>query len=299
MKRFLLVVVVLAMMLSVQLTAMAAGLTMSFQQYTAGPGQTVYLSVSLPETVQGNSVAITITEMNEETLTWVPNSSSWSKDAVLKDFGMSGNAGVWTTEQATNLSGEICVLAFKIKDDAQFTNTKVQCSMVVKNGTETVGTYQGEAILRASCTHEYGKWENVGQIGHNRVCKHCGANQTKTHNWDQVVTTQDPNTPSMGIKTYTCSECGGTKTENVDWNPGQTGSTAPDHDHTSTPTTSATGDGHSHDHTTSTTGAAGSDNQVNGVLLGVLALVGGLLIVGGAVTAVILRAKKTKGSGKK
>ena len=299
MKKILLMAMALLMILSMELTVMAAELNLSFREQTAEPGQIIYLSVSLSEQVRGNSMAVTITVSEE--LTWVPGSSSWSKDGVLKDFGMMGNAGVWTTDQSCNLAGEMCVLAFRVNENADLSKAQVQCTLVVKDGAETVGTYEAEAFFNSSCIHDYGKWESASQFGHNRVCKLCGANQTRIHSWDQGVVAQDPNTPTLGIKTYTCADCGDTKTEKVDWIPEETEPTlpsAPSQDSTTKPSGGITfptvGD-HSHQHTT-----AGGDSgaRENDTLLSVMVVAGSLLVGGGLIFVVILRSKKPQKSEK-
>lgn len=74
--------------------------------------------------------------------------------------------------------------------------------------------------------HAYGEWQVVTaptcteggkQI---RACKICGAEQSRElaatgHIWDSGVVTQEPTENVEGIKTFTCSACGQTKTEAI------------------------------------------------------------------------------------
>ena len=64
--------------------------------------------------------------------------------------------------------------------------------------------------------HDYGDWEYLNTTQHKRYCsRNHNHSETKTHTWDNGVITTQPTTTSTGIKTYTCTGCGGTKTETV------------------------------------------------------------------------------------
>lgn len=54
---------------------------------------------------------------------------------------------------------------------------------------------------------------SIDDIYHQKMCE-CGEVATEEHNWDEGVVTVEPTT-TAGVMTYTCSVCGGTKTEEI------------------------------------------------------------------------------------
>lgn len=71
----------------------------------------------------------------------------------------------------------------------------------------------------AVCYHTYGSWVKYNDTYHKRTCTLCGKDtQTATHNWNSGVVTQAATCTKTGIRTYTCSTCGGTKTETIPTN---------------------------------------------------------------------------------
>ena len=116
---------------------------------------------------------------------------------------------------------------------------------------EVALTINGGAVEIAACEHVWGEWEGTeatcGTAGElTRTCTICGATETKTvdatgahayanwtyvdaeyhegtcscgavtkeaHTWDSGVVTVKPTETETGVRTFTCAECGGTKTE--------------------------------------------------------------------------------------
>ena len=61
--------------------------------------------------------------------------------------------------------------------------------------------------------HNYGTWSKLDDTYHKRTCTVCQSATVKAaHNWDSGVITKQPSCQT-GSKLYTCSTCGGTKTE--------------------------------------------------------------------------------------
>ena len=63
-------------------------------------------------------------------------------------------------------------------------------------------------------THSYGSWTNYSSTQHKRTCS-CGNTQYENHSWNSGVVTTQPTHTSYGVRTYTCTVCGGTKTEQI------------------------------------------------------------------------------------
>ncbi|MBO7275822.1 MAG: hypothetical protein J6V15_05555, partial [Clostridia bacterium] len=78
------------------------------------------------------------------------------------------------------------------------------------------------ACKRTGCTaeefggHEWGNWVSVDENTHKMTCSVCSGTQSDKHGWDNGVVTKVPTEWETGIKTYTCLNCGHTKTETVD-----------------------------------------------------------------------------------
>ena len=64
--------------------------------------------------------------------------------------------------------------------------------------------------------HSFGAWEKISDTQHKRTCTICGTKtETANHKWDNGAITTQPDCKDAGVKTYTCSDCKGTKTEPV------------------------------------------------------------------------------------
>ena len=63
--------------------------------------------------------------------------------------------------------------------------------------------------------HEY-DMESASEIHHKGVCIQCGAeSEIASHSFGDGVVTKNPTYTEEGERTYTCSECGATKTETI------------------------------------------------------------------------------------
>ncbi len=62
--------------------------------------------------------------------------------------------------------------------------------------------------------HAYGAWTYQDENNHSKACV-CGQAVTEAHTWDAGVVTTEATQTAEGLKTYTCTACGGTKTEKL------------------------------------------------------------------------------------
>lgn len=69
--------------------------------------------------------------------------------------------------------------------------------------------------LEKTDSHTYGGCEKVDGSIHKRSCAVCGQEETASHNWNSGKITKQPSCKESGIKTYTCADCGATRTEPV------------------------------------------------------------------------------------
>lgn len=214
------------------LPAQAAPADLTFSGGEAAAGEVVYLTVALNKKTLGDTMGV---EYSYDTkhLEAVPELCAWSKGGSVKDFGLK-DRGVWATATAIQLEGNICVLAFRIKKDADFSETSVSCELVVKKGSEQTGKYQAEATVKIACDHSFAAWQSDGSALHSRSCESCGLSQTQPHSWDAGVVQMDPDSSDGKIRIYTCADCGATRQEEV---PGTTPeSTSPTNPTTPKPT---------------------------------------------------------------
>ncbi|MBQ7986409.1 MAG: hypothetical protein IJ304_03990, partial [Clostridia bacterium] len=63
--------------------------------------------------------------------------------------------------------------------------------------------------------HSHGDWEAADDTNHKKTCS-CGNEITEAHAWDDGVVTTPATHFVTGVKTFTCSTCGHTKTEVID-----------------------------------------------------------------------------------
>ena len=71
------------------------------------------------------------------------------------------------------------------------------------------------AIWAKKAAHEHSyTWTEDSDGTHTGVCE-CGDTINEPHTWDEGVVTTEPNCGNTGVKTYTCTKCGATKTEEL------------------------------------------------------------------------------------
>lgn len=203
MKRLLLGVFALVLVLCLSLPCMAAEEILSVTGGEAAVGETVYLIVNLESPVKANTVGISC-QFDKAVLTAQPELSKWSENATLSAFE-EDNMGAWAVSNEKELSGELCVLAFQVKQGVAFDTTEVACTVKLKINTKVVGQYTAKGTVTCVCRHSYGDWESVGTIGHERECSLCGGKNTQLHEWDDG--TEQAGKDGMTILTKTCLVC--------------------------------------------------------------------------------------------
>ena len=66
--------------------------------------------------------------------------------------------------------------------------------------------------IAALSEHTYSAWNTYNNEYHTRYCE-CGQRDYADHTWNDGVVTTEPTHLAPGVKTYTCTDCGATKTE--------------------------------------------------------------------------------------
>jgi len=74
----------------------------------------------------------------------------------------------------------------------------------------------GCGSITVTCVnHNYGFWKNIDSAKHSRTCYLCKNVETTNHTWDSGVVTKTATCKQFGTKTYTCTGCNATKTEDI------------------------------------------------------------------------------------
>lgn len=74
---------------------------------------------------------------------------------------------------------------------------------------------EAQQEVPATGQHTWGEWSKVDDTNHKRTCSVCQSVETAAHTWNDGKITAEPTTTTEGVKTYTCTACGYTKTETV------------------------------------------------------------------------------------
>lgn len=225
MKKWILLTTTVMLVWALALTGYAAPSQLTMPDAEAQTGQVVFLPVTLDAQITGDTMGITYS-FDSKLLEAIPDSCKWEKNGPLSGFN-NKNGGAWAAEAPISLQGTVCTLAFRVRSDADFTDTQVSCTLMVMRNNEVVGQYQASAKVGLSCSHKYGVWKDGGAVSHSRTCSLCGQIQTQAHSWDEGKLSPDPNKPGMQQKTFTCSACGGTKSVTVESEHEQTTPTEP------------------------------------------------------------------------
>ena len=69
--------------------------------------------------------------------------------------------------------------------------------------------------IPATGIHVFGAWEKDDANNHKHVCSVCNEVEKAAHKWDEGKVTVEATETKTGVKTYTCADCGATKTEEI------------------------------------------------------------------------------------
>ncbi len=145
MKKLGVLFLTIAMILCIPTITPAAEPKVTVSEAQADPSQMVYLTVSLSDCKDANTVGVSY-EYDTKVLKKAASDFKWKlKDGKIEDFDISRNIGAWTTDSAKDLNGELCVLAFRVNADAVDGVSVVKCKVDVKNDSQVVGSYTAEA----------------------------------------------------------------------------------------------------------------------------------------------------------
>jgi len=74
---------------------------------------------------------------------------------------------------------------------------------------------RGCGIDEESEGHSWSNWSSADESEHTRSCSICNGTHTLSHKWNEGEITAEPTHTTSGERTYTCLDCGSTKTEQI------------------------------------------------------------------------------------
>lgn len=128
-------------------------------------------------------------------------------DPILQIFDNSTGAGIFAYNDVVAIDRAIFKFELKVKEDAPLTSSEVKVR--VKIGKDYSYTTLNESLtINMACDHAYDN-------GCDKSCNLCGATRKINHTYDDGKVTTESTCTGEGVKTFTCTVCGETKTEAV------------------------------------------------------------------------------------
>ncbi|MBR3554017.1 MAG: hypothetical protein IKN72_11630 [Clostridia bacterium] len=137
---------------------------------------------------------------------------------------LSGNQKVsiwainyWLGENVLLWEGVVYITPHTHSYTSKVTTAATCTTAGVRTYTCSCGASYSETITALG--HSYGAWTKLNDTQHQRVCSRNSSHVEKAnHTWNAGTVTKAATCTSTGIRTYTCSVCGGTKTETISIN---------------------------------------------------------------------------------
>lgn len=217
MKKVILCFLTLALLVGLSCMVMSAtdvGVILTLSETDVGRGDTFTMTVSISGDSKMKS-AMVLANFDSEVLELV--NGEWLIDGTIENFSPEDKGGFFAAERELDTQGDIFQFTFKVKDAAAISSTAISCTVDLKNGTNSLplGTISPISLTVTACNHTYDEWQTYNETQHQRVCSKCGNVEYRNHVWDSGVVTTEPTHTTFGEKTFTCTACGETKTEQI------------------------------------------------------------------------------------
>ena len=174
----------------------------------------VKFTLKAKKPVDTATVSCTV-HLKEENDTTIPTTVTGTTVSVVCEHTF----GDWTKHNAEQhkhtctACGTVAYEAHKW-DDGVVTKNPSHLAEGEKTFTCTVcGEKKTEKIAKTT-DHSFGDWTKHNDTQHKKTCA-CGAVEYANHNWNAGEITKPASHVATGIKTYTCTDCGETKTETL------------------------------------------------------------------------------------
>lgn len=198
MKRVLIISILLIMLVLFVLPANAAQnatVTITPSATTLYAGSTVTFTVKVTGCSAAKSIGI-IPTYDSSVFELV--SGEWLiSGSAMSDF--SGGTATIAYASARAFNENVFKFTLKVKSNAALASYKVNATVSIKNGNETVPCSVSAGNVTVSCKHTYSSFSSTGTTQHQRTCTKCKAIETKSHSFANACDT-------------TCNDCGYTRT---------------------------------------------------------------------------------------
>lgn len=211
MKRIISFLVCTILMMSVCITASAAGSSTLNGNGSVTVGSNIEFTVNVSGCGDATSIAVAITHSNNFELV----SGTWLKSGSITKFDTSTKKGALGGLSSPDVNGTLFKVVLKAKT-ASASNQNVSVNVIAKNGSTEIMNVTPSKSVKINCaTHNYGNYTNANTTNHTRTCSACGNVETKAHTWNGGSVTKTATCKETGVKTYTCTACNATKTETI------------------------------------------------------------------------------------
>ena len=159
------------------------------------------------------------------------------KETGIRTFTCTGCSATYTEDIPVDDDAHVFGNLTAVDD----VNHKDTCSVCKKDITETHDYDNGVVTKKPTCKeegektytcgecnhkkvekldkttdHNYGKWTEVDGTNHKHICSVCQKEETAVHTWNSGAVTKKPTCKETGIRTFTCTGCSATYTEDID-----------------------------------------------------------------------------------
>lgn len=202
-KRMILALCLIAALLLSAVPAMAAGsvnawLSASSTSVSAGDTVTVTVSAEVDSCGSGG-----VSVSYDSAVFELTGGSCLLSGTDLSYFDASTKDGAFAYANNQAISGSAFQFTLKVKSGAPGGSHNVSVTFIA-DGTSVTRSI----TITLACDHTYDN-------GCDETCNRCGATRTAGHKYDSGKVTTAATCTKEGVKTYTCSVCGKTKTETI------------------------------------------------------------------------------------
>lgn len=204
MKKSVTLFLCLLLALSMAVSVWAAGtVSVSADKSSVQQGGTVVITVSVDQLENCKSGGVKI---SFDDTVFERGSNEWLlTGTAIADA--NGNA-VFAYSDPQTVSGGIYRFALTVKSGAPAKAYDVKITVTLKDASGGSSTVDKTVTISVACTHSYDN-------DCDATCNSCGEKRSVNHSWNSGEVTTQPTCTAEGVKTYTCSSCGATKTEAV------------------------------------------------------------------------------------
>lgn len=206
---------IISMLAVPALAAQSATMSVSASSGTVYRGDTITVTVSTSKVDNATSGGFMFS-YDKNVFEYVNGSAGSTLGGYTSGISTAaGNvAGFFMNGNAT-IQGSIFQITLKVKDNAAFGTYSISGTPNITAGDGAVSCGAGSASVTVACQHSYGSWAKVSSTQHKRTCSVCLGDETVNHTWNSGTITKQPDCKESGTKTFTCTGCNATKTEDV------------------------------------------------------------------------------------